>query len=167
MKSWQHLFLNLITFYLGLRSNDYGTNGAETPEHEHLTRLYQDLHEGYNHRVKPAIHPGVPIEFHIQIFPLTIIEVNEIEKYLEMNLWMSLEWIDPRLRWDPHEYGEDSEIKIPPNDIWVPDMVLVNANNVCVENMSRVSDKIHSSKNFVSSSRFKTFRQRPNLIFST
>ncbi len=36
------------------------------------------------------------------------------------------EWPDHSLRWEPDEYGGVSQIYVPSQDIWLPDVVLYN-----------------------------------------
>lgn len=33
-------------------------------------------------------------------------------------------WFDERVKWDPKEYENISEITLPVNNLWVPDIVL-------------------------------------------
>lgn len=34
------------------------------------------------------------------------------------------EWIDYKLRWDPEKYGGIKSIRVPSENIWLPDIVL-------------------------------------------
>lgn len=36
------------------------------------------------------------------------------------------EWFDYKLRWDPDEYGGVTELYVPSEHIWLPDIVLYN-----------------------------------------
>lgn len=36
-------------------------------------------------------------------------------------------WIDPRLRWDPSQYGNKTTIVVPEDDVWLPPTVIYNA----------------------------------------
>ena len=35
-------------------------------------------------------------------------------------------WNDPQLRWNPADYGDITELRIPVTDIWTPDVVMYN-----------------------------------------
>lgn len=35
-------------------------------------------------------------------------------------------WFDHKLQWDPQEYGGMTEIHVPADQIWLPDLVLYN-----------------------------------------
>ncbi|XP_053711241.1 neuronal acetylcholine receptor subunit beta-2-like isoform X2 [Synchiropus splendidus] len=42
------------------------------------------------------------------------------------NVWLSQEWNDYRLSWDPEKYGGIKKLRIPSKHIWLPDIVLYN-----------------------------------------
>nr|ABF13208.1 amorphous calcium carbonate binding protein 1 [Pinctada fucata] len=60
--------------------------------------------------------------------------LNHIDDYdsdsmeLKSNAWLSLKWNDPRLTWnkDGGPFGNVKALHLPPSDIWVPDVVLLN-----------------------------------------
>jgi hypothetical protein len=43
------------------------------------------------------------------------------EKYQELvsTVWMEMSWVDQRLRWDPTEFGNITEITLPVSKLWV------------------------------------------------
>ena len=42
------------------------------------------------------------------------------------NVWLDQEWYDELLKWDPMDYGNITHIRIPCDEIWLPDIVLYN-----------------------------------------
>src|SRR6218665_250298 len=42
------------------------------------------------------------------------------------NVWVSQEWQDSSLRWNPKDFGNVEMIHVPANSIWNPDIVLYN-----------------------------------------
>ncbi|XP_045886587.1 neuronal acetylcholine receptor subunit non-alpha-3-like isoform X2 [Micropterus dolomieu] len=40
------------------------------------------------------------------------------------NVWLCQEWIDYKLRWNPEKYGGITSIRVPSENIWLPDIVL-------------------------------------------
>ena len=36
------------------------------------------------------------------------------------------DWTDQNLRWNPQDYGNVKDVRIPPNRIWKPDVLLYN-----------------------------------------
>ena len=51
---------------------------------------------------------------------------DEKNQVLTTNVWFDQDWIDEYLRWDPDEFGGITEIRIPCQKIWLPDIVLYN-----------------------------------------
>jgi nicotinic acetylcholine receptor len=41
-------------------------------------------------------------------------------------VWLKQEWIDFKLTWEPHSYGNISTLYVPAEMIWTPDIVLYN-----------------------------------------
>ena len=42
------------------------------------------------------------------------------------NVWLRHEWYDENLKWDPAEFGGIKELFVPPEKLWLPDVVLYN-----------------------------------------
>jgi nicotinic acetylcholine receptor len=71
--------------------------------------------------------------------------ISLAESSMEVFIWHQLSWEDPRLRWDPAEWGGVTQINIigssgdpEVSEIWVPDIELYNQ----VESVNEFSDKI-------------------------
>lgn len=43
-----------------------------------------------------------------------------------MNVWMTEQWNDDYLYWDPQEYSGITEIRLPTDVVWRPDTYLYN-----------------------------------------
>ena len=56
--------------------------------------------------------------------------VSKIALYIEIDITLShilcQEWMDHKLKWDPEEYGGVSQLYVPAEEIWLPDIVLYN-----------------------------------------
>ena len=56
-----------------------------------------------------------------------IISLTEQDQILSSMMWNSFEWYDSRLTWDPSQlYGVES-IRLPPEMVWTPDVMLQNS----------------------------------------
>lgn len=42
------------------------------------------------------------------------------------NVWLDQDWIDEYLVWNPEDFGGITELRIPCDKIWLPDIVLYN-----------------------------------------
>lgn len=55
-----------------------------------------------------------------------LLDLDEKNQVLTTNVWAKYTWIDQLLRWDPSNYSNIREVRIPPELIWTPDIVLYN-----------------------------------------
>ncbi|XP_069041342.1 neuronal acetylcholine receptor subunit beta-2 isoform X2 [Lepisosteus oculatus] len=55
-----------------------------------------------------------------------LISVHEREQIMTTNVWLTQEWQDYRLTWDPNEFGGMVKVRLPSKHIWLPDVVLYN-----------------------------------------
>jgi hypothetical protein len=45
---------------------------------------------------------------------------------MKSNVWLRLVWTDYQLRWDEADYGGIGVLRLPPDKVWKPDIVLFN-----------------------------------------
>ncbi|EJW73700.1 hypothetical protein WUBG_15392 [Wuchereria bancrofti] len=45
---------------------------------------------------------------------------------MHTNVWLTLKWHDFQMRWNPVDYGEIQNIRVAPDKVWLPDIVLFN-----------------------------------------
>ena len=59
---------------------------------------------------------------------LSILVINALDFNFTCHwvLYTLQAWFDPELRWNKSRYGWIDEISLFPNDVWVPDTVLLN-----------------------------------------
>ncbi|KRZ42935.1 Acetylcholine receptor subunit beta-type unc-29 [Trichinella pseudospiralis] len=54
------------------------------------------------------------------------LSLDEKNQILQTNVWLTMSWKDPYLRWNPADYNMIKDIRVPVKHIWVPDVVLFN-----------------------------------------
>lgn len=57
---------------------------------------------------------------------IQLINVDEVNQIVTTNVRLKQQWRDVNLQWKPEDYGGVKQIRIPPEDIWHPDLVLYN-----------------------------------------
>eukprot|EP00956_Cyclotella_meneghiniana_P024349 scaffold48787_cov89-Cyclotella_meneghiniana.AAC.6 len=75
---------------------------------------------------------GLPVEMDINFH--RVFDVDVVSTHLDLIVWFELNWVDPRLTWDPKEYGNHSKTWFWINgnaggemsEIWTPDIELWN-----------------------------------------
>ncbi|XP_043933778.1 neuronal acetylcholine receptor subunit beta-4 [Protopterus annectens] len=82
--------------------------------------------ERYNKLIRPAVNSSELVTIKLQVSLAQLINVNEREQVMTTNVWLTQEWDDYRLTWDPEDYDGVDKLRIPPKDMWLPDIVLYN-----------------------------------------
>jgi hypothetical protein len=85
------------------------------------TRVIKDLMAEYEKRVNPD---NVKLNFGMLLFDF---KVNEYRNSIDSYIWLTYEWVDSRLSWDPTKYNGVETIRLPPSSVWVPDVTLYNS----------------------------------------
>lgn len=79
-------------------------------------RLLRDLRQNYDPLERPVPNSSLPLN-------------DEKNQVVTLVAWIEYAWNDYKLRWDPSEYGNVKDIRIPgtANAIWKPDVLLYNS----------------------------------------
>lgn len=55
-----------------------------------------------------------------------VIFQNEKNQIMKSNVWLRFIWTDYQLQWDEADYGGIGVLRLPPDKVWKPDIVLFN-----------------------------------------
>ncbi|CAF4862147.1 unnamed protein product [Pieris macdunnoughi] len=117
-----------------------GTVVSEQGPHE--KKLLNALLASYNTLERPVANESEPLEVKFGLTLQQIIDVDEKNQILTTNvwlnldeknqllitnIWLSLEWNDYNLRWNDSEYGGVKDLRITPNKLWKPDVLMYNS----------------------------------------
>ncbi|XGW24628.1 hypothetical protein V3C99_006227 [Haemonchus contortus] len=90
-------------------------------------RLMVDVFRGYNSLIQPTRNTSdMPIIVKVALQLVLLINVDEKNQVMHTNVWLTLKWHDFQMRWNPVDYGEIREIRVSPDKVWLPDIVLFN-----------------------------------------
>ncbi|RCN52276.1 hypothetical protein ANCCAN_01709 [Ancylostoma caninum] len=90
-------------------------------------RLMVDVFRGYNSLIQPVKNiTETPIIVKIALQLVLLINVDEKDQVMHTNVWLTLKWHDFQMRWNPVNYGEIREMRVSPDKVWLPDIVLFN-----------------------------------------
>ncbi|KAL3097541.1 hypothetical protein niasHS_003989 [Heterodera schachtii] len=90
-------------------------------------KLIQDLLENYDRKAKPTWDNVRPVNVTFSMDLYQILELNEPQQYLLLNSWIIERWHDEFLYWNPLDYANISELRLPYDCIWLPDTTLYNS----------------------------------------
>ncbi|XP_023245889.1 acetylcholine receptor subunit alpha-L1 isoform X2 [Copidosoma floridanum] len=109
----------LVLGLLGLGTDPAGGNAD-------AKRLYDDLLSNYNRLIRPVPSNNDTIVVKLGLRLSQLIDLNLKDQILTTNVWLEHEWQDHKFKWDPSEYGGVTELYVPSEHIWLPDIVLYN-----------------------------------------
>ena len=90
------------------------------------TRLFEDLFQGYNSKIRPVSHHTQVLNVTIAFRLFQLIEMNEKLESVEVAAWITQRWTDSQLSWNANVYDGITQINTSPHLVWKPDIVLYN-----------------------------------------
>ncbi|XP_063700655.1 neuronal acetylcholine receptor subunit alpha-7-like isoform X2 [Culicoides brevitarsis] len=93
----------------------------------HEKRLLNHLLNTYNSLERPVSNESESLEVKFGLTLQQIIDVDEKNQLLITNIWLSLEWNDYNLQWNKSEYPGVKDLRITPNKLWKPDVLMYNS----------------------------------------
>ncbi|XP_071955381.1 neuronal acetylcholine receptor subunit alpha-10-like isoform X2 [Antedon mediterranea] len=89
-------------------------------------RLVVDLLGGYNKRLRPITNSSNSIDVYFTFKMKQIVDISERDQILKLNMHIFEHWFDEKLTWNPADYENIYEVRIPGSEIWIPDITLYN-----------------------------------------
>ncbi|XP_053735245.1 neuronal acetylcholine receptor subunit non-alpha-2-like [Synchiropus splendidus] len=86
--------------------------------------LLKNLFQGYQRWVRPIQRANDTIRVRFGLKISQLVDVDEKNQLMTTNVWLRQEWIDNKLKWNPEKYGGITSIRVPSENIWLPDIVL-------------------------------------------
>ncbi|XP_075678307.1 neuronal acetylcholine receptor subunit alpha-7-like isoform X3 [Dermatophagoides pteronyssinus] len=93
----------------------------------HERRLLNDLLSNYNVLERPVANESEVLIVYFSLTLQQIIDVDEKNQNIITNMWLRLEWNDSNLRWSPNDYGGITDLRISPDKVWRPDILIYNS----------------------------------------
>ena len=88
--------------------------------------LFDNLFVNYNKRVRPVLNYSEAVEVQLGLGVKTIESFNQMEETISLNVWQRMNWNDEKLVWSD-TMSNLTFISLDPQDIWTPDLELLNA----------------------------------------
>ncbi|XP_053133314.1 neuronal acetylcholine receptor subunit beta-2 [Hemicordylus capensis] len=80
----------------------------------------------YNKLIRPATNGSELVTVQLMVSLAQLISVHEREQIMTTNVWLTQEWEDYRLTWNPEDFDDMKKVRLPSKHIWLPDVVLYN-----------------------------------------
>jgi nicotinic acetylcholine receptor len=82
--------------------------------------------QGYNPLIRPVSNLTEMVTVKFGLAMIQLINVDEKNQIMKSNVWLRMLWNDYQLQWEPTEFGGINVIRILPEKVWKPDIVLFN-----------------------------------------
>nr|XP_018900425.1 PREDICTED: neuronal acetylcholine receptor subunit alpha-7 [Bemisia tabaci] len=103
------------------------TQFGDSIQGRHERRLLDKLLDSYNVLERPVANESAALLVRFGITLQQIIDVDEKNQILTTNAWLNLEWVDYSLGWNSSDYGGVKDLRITPNRVWKPDILMYNS----------------------------------------
>uniref|UniRef100_A0A6P7F121 Acetylcholine receptor subunit beta-like 1 isoform X1 n=1 Tax=Diabrotica virgifera virgifera TaxID=50390 RepID=A0A6P7F121_DIAVI len=114
---------SMMQFRILRKRNLFASIGSCSEDEE---RLVRDLFRGYNKLIRPVQNMTEKVDVRFGLAFVQLINVNEKNQIMKSNVWLRLVWNDYQLQWDEADYGGIAVLRLPPDKVWKPDIVLFN-----------------------------------------
>jgi hypothetical protein len=98
--------------------------------------LHGDKMLTYEKTFRPVENQSEPLEVFIGFELVSIQEFNEVKEKLSVATIIRDYWIDEYMAWDPADYGGLDQLVIESDNVWTPNLALVNT----VEKLEKIGD---------------------------
>ncbi|XP_053246790.1 acetylcholine receptor subunit delta [Podarcis raffonei] len=84
---------------------------------------------GYNSKLRPVESKDESVTVSLALTLSNLVSLKEADETLTSNVWIEHEWMDYRLKWNETEFGGVSVLRLRPDMLWLPQIVLENNND--------------------------------------
>nr|XP_025963249.1 5-hydroxytryptamine receptor 3A [Dromaius novaehollandiae] len=99
-------------------------SGMPAPGKPTLLRLAHHLLAHYEKGVRPVRDWRTTTNVAIDVMVYAVLSVDEKNQVLTTYIWYRQHWIDEFLQWDPAHFDNVTQISLPTESIWVPDILI-------------------------------------------
>uniref|UniRef100_K7FXG2 Cholinergic receptor nicotinic gamma subunit n=1 Tax=Pelodiscus sinensis TaxID=13735 RepID=K7FXG2_PELSI len=91
--------------------------------------LAGDPAKGYNKELRPVMSKDESVSVDLGLTLSNLVSLKEADETLTTNVWIDHGWTDYRLQWNKSEFGDLKILRLPPDMVWLPEIVLENNND--------------------------------------
>ncbi|KAK4474466.1 hypothetical protein MN116_001618, partial [Schistosoma mekongi] len=75
---------------------------------------------------RPVNNTSEKVLVEMSLSLIQILDLDEKNQVLTTSVWLNYRWTDHILKWNPENYSQIQEVRVPYRHIWTPDIVLYN-----------------------------------------
>nr|XP_022313438.1 neuronal acetylcholine receptor subunit alpha-10-like [Crassostrea virginica] len=124
------LFIYLLLAGFSVIPSQADSNNAHSftivSKEKQLIKFLLDRYAHYGRIGRPVINTSEIITVTFGMSLIQILKVDERNQVLETNVWETFTWRDSLLTWNPDEHEGIKKIRVPSDQVWIPDIKLYN-----------------------------------------
>ncbi|XP_060576263.1 acetylcholine receptor subunit alpha-like [Ruditapes philippinarum] len=101
-------------------------HGVNCHSMDDAKRLLADKKQNYEKNFRPVANQSQPLQLYIGFELVTIQEFDEVKEQLTIAGIVTVYWVDEYMTWDPKDYGDLDQLVVESDNVWTPNLVLVN-----------------------------------------
>ncbi|KAG8179118.1 hypothetical protein JTE90_000152 [Oedothorax gibbosus] len=86
--------------------------------------LRRAIFEHYDKLVRPVKNAATAIPVTASLYPVAIKDVDVKDHIVKLDTWFYVKWHDDYLTWDPSSYGGLEALRVPAEEVWIPDLTV-------------------------------------------
>uniref|UniRef100_A0A8C3P827 Cholinergic receptor nicotinic delta subunit n=1 Tax=Chrysemys picta bellii TaxID=8478 RepID=A0A8C3P827_CHRPI len=106
----------------------FSSCGLAVNQEERLMN-YLFVEKGYNKELRPVTNKDDSVNVDLGLTLSNLVSLKEADETLTTNVWIDHSWTDYRLQWNKSEFGGLQILRLPPDMLWLPEIVLENNND--------------------------------------
>ncbi|XP_053389323.1 neuronal acetylcholine receptor subunit alpha-6-like [Mercenaria mercenaria] len=106
--------------------------------------LYDNLFQKYNRKLFPLINHNDTVNVSFTVGIVSINNFDELSGEIELTMLFYMRWVDERLTWTPSDFDGKSTLLVPPEDVWCPQLYLLQSFDR-IQDISNVSIMVRLS----------------------
>lgn len=91
-----------------------------------VDKLYKTLMEEYEKDIRPTDSHTIPTNVTFGFLLHSVMQMHAKSQTLKTRAWLNINWMDKRLSWNPSEYNGIKLLQMPFENVWKPDIVVLN-----------------------------------------
>ncbi|KAL3309964.1 hypothetical protein Ciccas_011480 [Cichlidogyrus casuarinus] len=116
----------IMAVMLALASSESNSDSFETSVEKKLIRSLMENYAKIGKIGRPVTSSSEVINVEFGLALSQILGLDETTQILTINSWTKYMWMDRLLTWEPKTHKGIKEVRIPPDRLWTPDIVLYN-----------------------------------------
>ncbi|XP_037380433.1 5-hydroxytryptamine receptor 3C-like [Talpa occidentalis] len=125
---WQFLLCFIVSLLFQGRANSFTINCSGFDLHGVDPDVFQTIFDQKDFR--PVINYSIPTHVNISFTLYAILDVDAQLQLLTSFLWLKMTWKNPFISWDPEECGDITKITVTTENLWLPDIFIVESTDV-------------------------------------